>query len=106
MMQDTRNPHILAMFLGIPVATARTMIIEENSYLEGWGKPSMHQHIISRRELDEKWPRADKARLEYHRKLHDQGLMTMCQGRDGNFILQYAVPSQVKRNAYFSERNI
>lgn len=109
MMQATRNPHDLAMFKLVSVEEARQMIIREDSYLLGWGKTSLQQHIISRRKLSDKWPRADSARLGHFRKLHDQGKVTMCQGRDGEYMIQYAIPSEQphpNRPPYFSERNL
>jgi hypothetical protein len=100
----TKNPYHLADQLDITVREARNMLRKEPEYLAGWGRPSMHPYIISRRSVTwAKWPAEDAQRLYEHRKLHDEGKMTMCQGRDGEWIIQYSIPNDmpVRRDTYF-----
>lgn len=73
-------------------------------YLSGWGRVTLQPYIISRRHLGHHhWPADDLTVLQDHRRLHDQGKVTMCQGRDGNWIIQYAIPHRkpVRRAPYF-----
>lgn len=96
----TKNPHHLADGLGITVKEARRLLREELEYEPGWGRPHMHPYIVSRRHVWGAWPAVDAARLSENRGLHDEGKVTMCQGRDGEFIIQYAIPNHppVKRD--------
>lgn len=102
-LQSTRNPLDIAEALNIPLAKARGMVSDCDYEVEGWGKPYLQRHIISRRHVHQGWPEAHSPRLAHYRKLHDQGRVNMCQGRDGMFIIQYAVPNNppVKREIYF-----
>jgi len=49
------------------------------------------------------WPDEDQLRIRHFRKLHDQGRVNICQGRDGDFFILYAMPNRtpVKRVTYF-----
>jgi hypothetical protein len=42
------------------------------------------------------------------RNEHDMGLVTMCQGRMGHLIIQYAIPNQnpTRRLPYFNRQEI
>lgn len=72
----------------------------------GWGKENLRCYVISRRNINALWPREDKEVLDHNRKLHDQGKVTMCQGRDGSWVIQYAIPSNTqKRPPYFGQRS-
>ncbi len=100
----TKNPYEIADALDIRVREAREMLRKQPEYLEGWGRPSLHPYIISRRHCQApRWPVEDANRIYEHKKLHDDGKVTMCQGRDGEWILQYSIPNTppVKRSAYF-----
>lgn len=100
----TKNPYHLADQLDIKLREARAMLRDKPEYLEGWGRPSMHPHIISRRNVNwAKWPSEDLQRIHEHKRLHDEGKVTMCQGRDGEWLIQYSIPNQmpVRRETYF-----
>lgn len=100
----TRNPFHIAEALDIKLREARAKLREEAEYVPGWGRVELQPHIISRRHVTwPKWPAEDFQRLHEHRKLHDEGKVTMCQGRDGDWIIQYALPNNppVRREAYF-----
>lgn len=101
----TKNPFHLAELLNITVKEARKKLREEPEYVPGFGRPHMHPYIVSRMRLNgmTRWPQEDYPRLHEHRKLHDEGKVTMCQGRDGDWIIQYAIPNHppVKREPYF-----
>lgn len=73
-------------------------------YVHGYGPVHLRGHIVSRRHLnDPSWPREDYQKLCNTRRLHDEGKVTMCQKRDGDWIIQYAIPNHppVKRRPYF-----
>lgn len=101
---NTRNPHHIAAALDLKIGQVREMMRNDATYIKGWGRPSMHPYILSRRHVGmERWPSEDYDLLHKHRKLHDEGKVTMCQGRDGDWFIQYAIPNNVpiKRDAYF-----
>ena len=104
LLAKTRNPYEIARATGARLSEIRAIMKAEPSELPGWGRPSLQPHIISRC-LAERgyWPAEDADILINHKRLHDQGRVTMCQGRDGRWIIQYAIPmkSPVRRNAYF-----
>ena len=102
-LQATRNPLDIAETLDIPTGKARVMVEECDFDLDGWGRLHMQKYIISRKHVSAEWPHQHGPRLLHYRKLHDQGRVTMCQGRDGAYIIQYAIPNNppVKRETYF-----
>lgn len=107
LLSKTRNPHEIADQLDLKLSEVRdVMRTIELDELPGWGRQSMQRYIVSRRTCGAAaWPASDQTRLLECRRQHDQGRVTMCQGRDGEFIIQYAVPTRgrpLKRNAYFS----
>lgn len=106
LMLTTRNPHEIALKVGIPASEVRQIMVDNPSDLQGWGKPHLQQHIISRRKGwggSTEWPAIDSQILLDHRRLHDQGRATMCQGRDAEWIIQYAVlhTKPIFRHPYF-----
>lgn len=104
-LQKSRNPHDIAENLGVKVSDVRlVMRNHELEELQGWGKPHLQEWIVSRRRAWEpSWPSRHNSRLTDHKRMHDQGSTTMCQGRDGDYIIQYSILSQrpIKRAAYF-----
>lgn len=104
-LQTSRNPHEIAEALDVKVADVRTVMRNcELEDLPGWGNPKLQPWIISRRRAWEgSWPTRHAARLSDHKRMHDQGTTTMCQGRDGDYIIQYSILSRrpIKRAAYF-----
>lgn len=69
---------------------------------------TQEKHVVSRRSVNGRWPEGDREALMIARSAHDQGLVTMCQGRVGGYILQYAIPTvgkPIKRSPYFSKKD-
>lgn len=100
----TKNPFHLAELMDIKIREARELLRRNPEYEMGYGRVELHPYIISRRHVQApKWPIEDFQRLHEYRRLHDEGKVTMCQGRDGDWIIQYAFPNNppVKREAYF-----
>ena len=73
-------------------------------YIPGWGPVAKYRFLVSRRRSSQGWPKEDSKVLDEARRRHDAGTVTMCQGRDGDWIIQYAIPSQRanKRDPYFT----
>lgn len=69
---------------------------------DGYGRPELREFLIARRTKHEGWdnqPTIASAREEY-----DAGIIEMCQGRDGDWLLLYRIPRKVPAppRAYFS----
>lgn len=104
LLTRTRNPFEISRVLGCKISDVRQKMREAPSDLAGWGRPNLQPHIISRRRVSaSSWPAEDLPTILEHRRLHDQGRVTMCQGRDGEWVIQYAVIMQrpIRRNVYF-----
>lgn len=71
------------------------------------GRPELVPHIVSTRYVGDPWPSKDSEALARARRNHDEGRVTMCQGRVGNRIIQYAIPTKqvVRRTPYFSHKD-
>lgn len=93
-LETCRNPHEIARLVGQPVSKVRDVMKKTDlAHLPGWGRVELQCHLISRKQINhETWPAADQLVILNHRRQHDQGQVTMCQGRDGLWILQYAIP--------------
>ena len=105
MLEQSRHPHRIAETLGVKVSDVRRIMRTLEDTPPGWGRLSLQPHIISRKNGEVGgWPETDAEILAQNRKLHDQGRVTMCQGRDGIYVIQYALPNNppVKRDPYFN----
>lgn len=100
-LSRTRIPLDLVDLLSITVSQARLIINNQTDTLPGWGDPNKHQYLIARRHVNQEW--RDGPRIEHHQRLHDQGKINLCQGRDGSYFLLYAMPNRtiIQRDAYF-----
>lgn len=107
-LSKNRCPLDIAETLEIPVAKARELVKRCDFELMGWGPLHKQPSIISRHRTGEGWPRQHYKRIKHFQALHDQGRVTMCQGRDGDFFILYAFPTKapVRRNPYFTHREI
>lgn len=104
LLEETRHPYRIQEEVQVTLSQVRKVMKDNPVELPGWGRLSLQPYIISRRGIwAGDWPSEDRGRILEHRRLHDQGRTTMCQGRDGQFILQYSIPTQrpVRRNPYF-----
>lgn len=104
MLETTRHPYRIQVETRTQLSEVRRLMRQEPSELPGWGRPSLHPYILSRRGVNAyEWPREDRGLILEHRRLHDQGKTTMCQGRDGQYIIQYSIPTRVtvRRAPYF-----
>lgn len=101
LLASTRNPQAIHRIHGFRISDIRRVMREGMEALPGWGRLELQPWIIARKHWS--WAGDDLACLQEHRRLHDQGRVTMCQGRDGDYIIQYAIPCQrpVPRTPYF-----
>jgi len=104
-LEKTRNPYEVQRMTGCKLSDIRATMMERGDHLPGWGRPSLQRHIISRRRATAPhWPVEDAQTLIDAKRDHDRGRVTMCQGRDGEWIIQYAVPSTrqpIRRTPWF-----
>jgi hypothetical protein len=105
MLRETRNPFDIQESTGAALSDIRRIMREGLPHLPGWGRLELQPYLVSRRSVSmaHGWPTRHLVRLQEMRRAHDQGRVTMCQGRSGTWILQYAIPTQKScfRQAYF-----
>jgi hypothetical protein len=95
LLARTRNPFEIQRLSDAKLSDIRAVMKENASDLPGWGRPSLQRHIISRRKATApNWPLEDAQTIIDHKRQHDQGRVIMCQGRDQDYILQYAIPTK------------
>ena len=70
----------------------------------GWGRPELRIFAVSRTRAGDEWPATDWATIQRARFEYDAGKVEMCQGRDGDWIIQYVIPrlKPIKRLPYFT----
>lgn len=104
LLARTRNPFEIQQLTGAKLSEIRAVMKEAPSALPGWGKPSLQRYIISRRKAyAPEWPVEDAKVIIEHKRMHDQGRVILCQGRDGEYIIQYAIPTKrpLRTTPYF-----
>ena len=104
LLEESRNPHRIARVAGVKPSEVRKVMRTLEETLPGWGRLSIQPYIISRRHADHPyWPKEDAETIHKYRKLHDEGRVNICQGRDGTYVILYALPNRVpvKRFPYF-----
>lgn len=99
----TRNPLEIAELEQCSLSEAKRMVRDCTETLPGWGRLELQPYIISRRHVSHPWPKDQRFEIEHYRRLHDQGRVNMCQGRDGSYFILYAIPNAhtVDRESYF-----
>jgi hypothetical protein len=94
-----RSPFKVAKALGLDPHRV-WLVIEENSdrlspHTEkygGEGRPELRDHLVARRRAGEReWDNTDPA-IAGARAAYEAGTVEMCTGRDGNWLLLYAIP--------------
>ena len=56
------------------------------------GHPELRKYIIAYRHVFRDWPKTSQEVLRDARQKFDAGTHEMCQGRDGDYIIQYLIP--------------
>ena len=99
-LQSSRpNPPKIASRYGVPASLVRFIMQETPSPNttftkvsdDGWGRKELRPHLVSRKAAGDAWPEEDEAKIEAARESYDAGNCEICQGRDGDFILLYAI---------------
>jgi hypothetical protein len=93
-----KSPGRIHKNTGIPIQTI-VRIIHDSQHVaadgEGYGRKNLQKYIIARRSVRGQWPQESLAALKSAQRQYDAGEIEMCQGRDGDIIIQYAIPRQV-----------
>lgn len=104
-LTKTRNPYHLSEMTELPLRKVREALRGEIENLPGWGRLNLQPFIVSRRHWSAThWPVQDIPNIHETRRLYDQGKVIMCQGRSGDWIIQYAIPVKgrpMRRPHYF-----
>jgi hypothetical protein len=92
-----RDPRAVARDLGIPLSAVRPTLISSRRFEpiseDGYGRPKLRQYIVSRKNChDTTWPKDDLLKINVARHRYDAGEIEMCQGRDGDWFILYAIP--------------
>lgn len=92
------NPVRIAAKLGVPASLVRYIYNElpqpgsvfTTHSEDGWGRPELRDFIVTRKLAHSEWADEDKVVFERLRDRYDAGEIELAQGRDGNFVIQYA----------------
>ena len=105
LLNNNMAPSNVAKDLGMPL----DLVVEKMKSLgiKGWGRPDLFPYIVARRNVNwSGWLDTDQERLAISRINHDQGEVTMMQGRDEDWSIQYAFPKKGgTRKPYFSAKS-
>lgn len=63
---------------------------------DGMGRPELRKYIVCIKHVDASWPEKNE-KLARAKRDYDDGKVEMCQGRDRNNIIQYAIPRHHQR---------
>ncbi len=75
------------------VTVDAVVAVIQDCRMVGWGSPQKLHLVLSRKRAWERaWPEPDLLVLAEARLAHDQGRISMVQAREGDYIIQYAVP--------------
>lgn len=94
------HPIKIATKFGVPTALVRFIyneIPQPGSVFtthsdDGWGRSELRDFIVTRKLAYQEWPEEDRETIEGLRERYDNGEIELAQGRDGNFVIQYAFP--------------
>lgn len=92
------NPVRIATKLGVPASLVRFIYNEipqpgsafTTHSNDGWGRPELRDFVVCRKLAGTDWTTEDQALMAPLRDQYDDGLIELAQGRDGDFIIQYA----------------
>lgn len=105
-LKGTRSPYEIQNTLDLKLSQIKEAMVQMDlQYLPGWGRVSMQHHLVGRKLTYGGWPSSIQDLMPELHRLHDSGKIILCQGRDINYILQYAVlvsGSPLRRAAYFT----
>ena len=96
-------PRQIADICGLPLSTV--MSVMSRVVKTDLGRPELQQHIVSFTRAGTAWPEEDEVAINLARMQYDAGLVELCQGREGQFIILYAIPNKqpAAERHYFSK---
>ncbi len=108
-LRYSRNYGKIARDMSLSVREVEAVDVEHNGRFnytpEGLGQPEMLRHMIARYDIREQseWDNSDPKIIQA-REDYDAGKIEMATGRDGFFMLLYAIPRKTPadRPLYFS----
>ena len=113
-LEDLAKPNAdvskIARVYGYPARMIRELLCSEPAPATfeeqngGRGRESLQKYIVSRTLAGAAWPELDREIIEKARLDYDAGVIEMCQGRDGDWIILYAIPRTkvTERHPYFT----
>jgi len=91
LLEKGYGPPAIVQQLGVTLAEVAAVIKE--CAMVGWGAPQNIHRVVSRKKAWERnWPESDLLIIAKFRIDHDEGKVSLVQARDGDYIIQYAVP--------------
>lgn len=94
-LRKSKNYKTIARRLGLTVGEVRKFdIVEQGTFRsseDGLGREELRKYIVATKHVDHPWNQEDPAIVEA-KKAYDDGLVEVCQGRDGFNIILYAIP--------------
>lgn len=106
----TRSPFKTARKTGVDLRTVLRIQEEErgprSTHEErhgGWGQPDLRDYVVARKKAWEAWKNDDPP-IANARRDYELGIIEMTTGRDGEYLILYAIPREVEqpRPDYFS----
>lgn len=98
-----------ARALGVSLDRVTRVVGQDNFHVDrqpakygGRGRPELEQYVVATKRANEPWDNST-AELRQCRARYEAGTHEMCQGRDGDTIIQYSIPRAVaeSRMGYF-----
>ncbi len=105
----TRSPYRVARSLGIKpdvvidiIEANRERLSPRQEQFGGLGRPELVEFTVARKRADASWNNEDPA-VAAARAAYEAGTVDMCTGRDGNWLILYAIPRKkpAPRVGYF-----
>jgi hypothetical protein len=98
LFQKGDRPGRISRKTGIPVTEVCRVIAEASKGIrsfkvkkyDGFGPPHLQRYMVARRSPWTDWD--NPSGIEKARQDYDAGLVEMCQGKDGDIIIQYSIP--------------
>lgn len=114
-LRKTRAPARTSRNTGYPIRLV-LQVHEEDSQPRtvrqeiygGYGRPEVQQFIVARKRAWEVWNNEDND-IATARNMYEAGTVEMCTGRDGDWLILYAIPRQHRdpnRAGYFLPENL
>ena len=104
-LKRTRNYYRLARQYGVQPDDIRNLLNPDTTFKklteDGLGRIELREYIVAVKQATDKWPDLSETKAIY-----DEGKIEMCIGRDGENLIQYAIPRKwptKPRNYFYRE---